>query len=70
MDRAASVFYDYVINYAPEVISPQYEDFYQAALKSKENQGEKQKDISDYLNENHNQINLGSFSWILLGLRR
>lgn len=22
MDRAASVFYDYVINYAPEVLSP------------------------------------------------
>ena len=31
MQRATQVFYDYVVNYAPEVLSPQHEEFYQAA---------------------------------------
>jgi hypothetical protein len=25
MDRAAQVFYDYVLNYSPELLSPQYD---------------------------------------------
>jgi len=33
MSRAAEVFYDYVINYAPEMISPQHNSFYDAAVK-------------------------------------
>jgi hypothetical protein len=32
MQRAADVFYDYVVNYAPEVLSPQHNNFYQAAV--------------------------------------
>ncbi len=35
MSRAASVFYDYVLNYAPELLSPQHNSFYEAAMKSR-----------------------------------
>lgn len=35
MERAAEVFYDYVLNYAPELLSPQHNAFYEAAVKSK-----------------------------------
>lgn len=28
MDRAARIFYEYVQNYAPELISPQYQDLF------------------------------------------
>ena len=34
MNRAASVFYDYVVNYSPELLSPQHNSFYEAAMKS------------------------------------
>jgi hypothetical protein len=34
MQRASDIFYDYVVNYAPELISPQYNSFYEAASKS------------------------------------
>jgi hypothetical protein len=54
MDRAAHVFYDYVINYAPEVISPQYDEFYKAATNSLNNEPKPSKDIQPYMNENHN----------------
>ena len=32
MQRAADVFYDYVINYAPELLSPQHNAYYEAAV--------------------------------------
>jgi hypothetical protein len=35
MQRASDIFYDYVVNYAPELISPQYNSFFEAASKSK-----------------------------------
>lgn len=28
MERAATVFYDYVLNYQPEMLSPQHESYY------------------------------------------
>lgn len=31
MDRASNVFYDLVLNQSPELLSPQYEEFYDAA---------------------------------------
>jgi len=34
MERASRIFYEYVQNYAPELISPQYEDFFQSAQAS------------------------------------
>ena len=33
MQRAADVFYDYVVNYAPELLSPQHSTFFDAAVK-------------------------------------
>lgn len=33
MQRAADVFYDYVVNYAPELLSPQHQTFYETAIK-------------------------------------
>jgi hypothetical protein len=32
MDAAVEVFYDLVLNYHPEVLSPQYDDFYDAVM--------------------------------------
>ena len=32
MQRAADVFYDYVVNYAPELLSPQHQAFYEPAV--------------------------------------
>jgi hypothetical protein len=34
MERAADVFYDYVVNFSPELLSPQHNRFYDAAIKS------------------------------------
>jgi hypothetical protein len=34
MERASQIFYDYVSDYAPELISPQYDEFYEAAQES------------------------------------
>lgn len=31
MERAAKIFYEYCQSYAPELISPQYDQFYDAA---------------------------------------
>jgi hypothetical protein len=36
MQRASDVFYDYVINYSPELLSPQHSKFYEAATKNKQ----------------------------------
>ena len=40
MQRASDIFYDYVLNYAPELISPQYNSFIEAASKSLPKRGE------------------------------
>ena len=34
MSRAADVFYDYVLNYSPELLSPQHTNFYDAAINT------------------------------------
>lgn len=34
MHRASEVFYDYVSNYAPELLSPQHTSFYEAAAST------------------------------------
>ena len=54
MERAANVFYDYVVNYTPEVISPQHEEFYNAAQDSIAASNTRQANINDLMNENHN----------------
>lgn len=64
MNRAADVFYDYVLNYAPELISPQYSSFYEAAV----NANKKGSVEQNYLQENQNIINLKTLSQSLVGL--
>ncbi|CDW84758.1 UNKNOWN [Stylonychia lemnae] len=68
MERAASVFYDYVINYAPEMLSPQHEAFYQAAQESIKNSNGEQKSNDHYLTELHDAMNLGTLSQAFAGL--
>jgi len=41
MERASKIFYEYVQSYAPELISPQYEDFFQASVESSNQRTEK-----------------------------
>lgn len=42
MEAAVEVFYDLVLDYHPEFLSPQYDEFYEAAL-GKDAVGKKQK---------------------------
>ena len=66
MDRASRIFYEYVQNYAPELISPQYEDFYQSAQQSIAARTESKPSLA--LDEMHDKISLGSLSQSLIGL--
>lgn len=66
MTRAADVFYDYVLNYAPELVSPQHNQFYEAAVKS-----QPQMDAAEqerYQKENFNDLTIGTMSQTLIGL--
>jgi hypothetical protein len=66
MDRASQIFYEYVQNYAPELISPQYEEFYQqsqASISARTQNSDKLR-----LDEMHDKISLGSLSQSLIGL--
>lgn len=63
MQRASDVFYDYVINYAPELLSPQHNKFYEAAVSSKGSTLSK-----NYIEENQNVISLKTLSQSLVGL--
>lgn len=64
MRRAANVFYDYVLNYQPELLSPQHEQFYKTA---KENETPKEK---PNLEETQNNISLRTLSQTLTGLSK
>lgn len=66
MDRASRIFYDYVQNYAPELISPQYEDFIKSAESSIDARTQSKKKLN--LEELHDKISLGSLSQSLIGL--
>lgn len=63
MKRASSVFYDYVLNYSPELLSPQHDSFYDA---SGSNKGQQTKKIK--MQENQNRMNLSYLSQTLVGL--
>jgi len=66
MQRASDVFYDYVVNYAPELLSPQHNNFYEAAIKAQPGKGESSG--TNYLEENQNVISLKTLSQTLIGL--
>ena len=34
MQRATSVFYDYVLNFRQDLLSPQYQQFYEASVET------------------------------------
>jgi hypothetical protein len=57
MQRASDVFYDYVVNYAPELLSPQHNSFYEAATKN-----QTEKSAKNYLEEDQNVISLRTLS--------
>jgi hypothetical protein len=65
MERASSVFYEMALSFNPELLSPQYNAFYDAAT-GKSQKREDQTTVSN--NENHNAISLGHLSDILVGL--
>lgn len=62
MDSAVEVFYDLVLNYHPEALSPQYDQFYNAALDVKSNSKPKV--------DRHTQMNLHTLSATLIGLEK
>jgi hypothetical protein len=66
MERAARIFYEYVQDYAPELISPQYQSFFDATQSSLQNRSEQKKMID--LDELHDKISLASLSQTLVGL--
>ena len=66
MERASRIFYDYVQNYAPELVSPQYEDFFKSAQDSIAARSQNKKPLN--LDEMHDKISLGSLSQSLIGL--
>lgn len=67
MQRASDVFYDYVVNYAPELLSPQHQTFYETAIKIDPKLAPA-KSQTNYLEENQNVINLKTLSQALVGL--
>lgn len=69
MQRAADVFYDYVVNYAPEMLSPQHNTFYETAVNSTNLKTKTfGASTTNYLEENQNLINLKTLSQTLVGL--
>ena len=70
MTRAANVFYDSVLNYQPELLSPAHNAFYNAAMSSVEaNKAKTEDDPDQYLKEHKNQIDLASLGKTLVGLK-
>lgn len=63
MERASSVFYEMALSFNPELLSPQYNAFYDAAISKP---SDDQTTISAI--ENHNAMSLGHLSDILVGL--
>lgn len=58
MERASNVFYDLVLNHNPELLSPQYNAFYDA-VKSDEKKQMIEVTTTDTAKEMHNRITLG-----------
>jgi len=68
MERAANIFYDYVKDYAPELMSPTYDKFQAAAQDSVNARTINKPQIS--LEEKHDKISLSSLSRSLIGLSK
>jgi hypothetical protein len=70
MQRAADVFYDYVVNYAPELLSPQHNTFYETAVNTDSTIKTRTFGASnvDHLTETQNLLTLKTLSQTLIGL--
>ena len=70
MQRAADVFYDYVVNYAPEMLSPQHTTFYDTAVNTDSSIKTRTFGASqaNYNEETQNVISLKTLSQTLVGL--
>ena len=68
MERASRIFYEYVQNFAPELISPQSEQFVEAARASVDERAPPKQTVP--LDETHDKISLASLSQSLVGLSR
>jgi hypothetical protein len=62
MEAASEVFYDMVLNFYPDALSPQYDQFYAASLQDKA----KSASTSDRFTD----LNLQSLSSTLVGLEQ
>lgn len=66
MQRASEVFHDIVLQHSPDLLSPQIDEFYDAATAN-----EKKKPTERGVKtteESHNDLNLGNITDILVGL--
>lgn len=66
MDSAVEVFYDLVLNYHPEVLSPQYDSFYDAATDTKPSS----KEVAASKGDRHASLNMHTLSSTLVGLEK
>ena len=72
MQRATDVFYDHVLNLRQDLLSPQYEQFYDASISSSHEtteQAKAPKRVSTEV-ENHNKISLYTLSSTLVGVQQ
>lgn len=60
MQRAADIFYEYVLNLSPEMLSPQHRAFFEAVSDNKSQTAS--------LEEKHVNLSLGTLSGTLVGL--
>ncbi len=67
MDRAASVFYDYVMHYAPDLISPTHQQFLQATQASPLSQTVASGIENE---ESHNEMTLEDLSRVIVGVEK
>lgn len=66
MDSAVEVFYDLVLNYHPEVLSPQYDNFYDAATDVKMSP----KEFGAAKGDRYANMNIHTLSSTLIGLEK
>ena len=61
MERASKIFYDYCQSYAPEMMSPQYDQFYKAGQDSVA-ASPMDTELKTPLDEQHDRLSLASLS--------